>query len=696
MRQRVLIVPSLLALAATAQAAQPALTPAAEPLVGPGMIVPGDFPNAPPYYVADADDGEGYEVSEIIDLMGSVANQHLYGLAVIGCTNGTDAAGDESGQWQYWDGSAWANLSYWRNWVDRALEADPGNSNNYTGNEYELGSLYNPNTSGDANNDDCAGVLIRRGGQALRYVRYPDAANDFPGGADLVGATVRLRLWYNGPNSGDDDIADYEPATPSDAFWRQANNLWAIAHSDQNMSAQVVTLTLNTAPRLSSGAGSRSVQGRTQQGVPQELNVGDLLAGYVEDSEQDDAAIGALAYDATAYFADNQPTGVWQYRRYNTATWVDVPSGARISGAGAVALRSIDDVRYTGTMPLTANEDVNYPALTLRPWDGRPVTLENNRPAITYRAMTNETIDDREEAYLGFSSGQFSDDRRIVTSIAGPSDYLQIAVYGGASAGGSVTLGGTGIPQSGTSNIIYYALGPATSDGVERIRTVVASYPRTLLAAYTWDAATQGYVALPAEPTGGFDVHDGVFIATRVQLTLNLSGTTQDPPDLIPLRPGQNFIAQPVLNISGTATTTHPWSSFELIDSDQSTVITGTPRTEAIGRVGSGDPATERPWLWNGSSYQRADTIDSTRGYWVRNNTARTLYLRRDPDVESIQNQQVQAAAATVDDLPPPPPVGTAPAAAEAGSQGCGGGSGVAGLVVLALGLLGLRRLRRR
>jgi hypothetical protein len=260
-----------------------------------------------------------------------------------------------------------------------------------------------------------------------------------------------------------------------------------------------------------------------------------------------------------------------------------------------------------------------------------------------------------------------------------------------------------GIPLSRGNQTIYAALCPSTTAGVASLLGALAGRDRTQAVGYAWDAALQDYVQLPAQPGAGLLVSSGAFVAARVDLGLDFSGTASSLPFAISLAPGWNFIGIPPLDNGGSILATHAFpGDFELLDDAGALVTTASRFADILGTPGSGDAATAQPFSYDGAAYHQVGAMVTGRGYWLYNNTpTAAVTLRR-----TLTGATLLAASATRDagrgktgetvytahGAPPAPPAG---AHADAGGHHCGLGSGVAGLAGFALSAL-FARLRRR
>ncbi len=244
------------------------------------------------------------------------------------------------------------------------------------------------------------------------------------------------------------------------------------------------------------------------------------------------------------------------------------------------------------------------------------------------------------------------------------------------------------VPVSSGDKVVYTALGPGTSAGLEQVRAFLAGKTNSQARGFIWDAGAQAYVQVP---TAGWQPFDGVFLATREAATFDFNGNTTTLDFTLTLRPGYNFVCVPPLDDGGVVLVDHAFADLALEDTDGA-VIAGTTRDALIG-TGA--------FAWDGTAYSQVDTLHTGTGYWIENASSPPvdLVLRR-------VSQQVQAAVAT---LPaaraigarprsaPPPPPGGAGGGGNAGSGGgraCGVGSGLASLVLAFTALFLRLRLR--
>lgn len=256
------------------------------------------------------------------------------------------------------------------------------------------------------------------------------------------------------------------------------------------------------------------------------------------------------------------------------------------------------------------------------------------------------------------------------------------------------------LPLSLAPTTIYAPLCPSTPEGLANLQSVIGGAAATDVAAYAWDSSAQAYAKLPAQPTGGLTRTHGVFVASRVALAFDFSGTASPMYSEILLRPGWNFIGVPPIDDGGggPALTVHDLDKFILFPAGSGvSSIDGVARAELIGSAA---------YYWNGSSYAQVTTLETGKGYWLRNDSTEDLVLVRAPAAASGVARGGQAGAqgglvrylGTVTGAvaaravarsshrgdPPPPPGGSSSVAAT--GNACGSGSGIAafGLLLLA------------
>ncbi len=248
------------------------------------------------------------------------------------------------------------------------------------------------------------------------------------------------------------------------------------------------------------------------------------------------------------------------------------------------------------------------------------------------------------------------------------------------------------IPMS-NSTPVYSAICPSTPQGIANLITALRQYgPRSMMRAFAFDAINKVFCELPDRaPSGGIRVDTGIFIATRVPLSLNFSGTGQPAPFDIVVHPGWNLFGIPPLTEGPRTLTNHRMDQFSVFDGNGA-AVTGLARMAAIGSF---------VYYWDGQAYQNVTTLNSGLAYWIYNNTTMDLTLSRVNDQtggvvflsdrESSNGATPTPASSSPGLLPPP-----FPAFADIQPQhGCGAGGGAAVMIGL-LAVLGLRQRRQR
>lgn len=228
-----------------------------------------------------------------------------------------------------------------------------------------------------------------------------------------------------------------------------------------------------------------------------------------------------------------------------------------------------------------------------------------------------------------------------------------------------------------TGQTLFGALGPQTSQGVASLRRVFGGLAATQAVAYAWDAPSQSFVTLPAEPTGGLTAGSGIFVAARVDLDVDFAGTPARLPYTWTLAPGWNFLAVPLLVDAEDrpVTALSPLSDLVLREAE-GTELVGTDRTDVF---------TGNWWAYDGQNYTSAETLAPGRAYWVRN--------RSEPARPVVLTVSVGAGprlARTAEGRRPPAPPTQSSSEGPAGpASGCGAG-GLA-LLLGGLAMLGIR-----
>ena len=302
----------------------------------------------------------------------------------------------------------------------------------------------------------------------------------------------------------------------------------------------------------------------------------------------------------------------------------------------------------------------------------------------------------------------------IVVLAAGPSQ-IQLADCGGtiylldvtATALPGFTLPAPPIRISTEGDTFYAAICPGTSEGLTDLLTALRGRSAADARAFWWDATLQQYHEIDGGDTTGLTSTSAVFLATRSLLNLDFSGGAQPYYQELALPPGWSFVGLPPLSDGITATTTHEWTNLLLFNA-QGDQITGNQRDALIG-TGA--------YSWDGATYEVVTTLNSGKGYWIKNNSSpgQSLRLIRFPDGAAGTGVSMRSAGAprslaygrvptsgsssgrtyqTVDrGSPPSPPTSAAASGKDKdGLGGCGAGA-LAASIILMLSF-GLRRRR--
>ena len=236
------------------------------------------------------------------------------------------------------------------------------------------------------------------------------------------------------------------------------------------------------------------------------------------------------------------------------------------------------------------------------------------------------------------------------------------------------------IPTSQRTQALFGCLGAQTTQGVASLRRAFAGLNDTQAVAYAWDAGQQAFIQLPTEPTGGLTPGLGVFIASRVDLPVDFTGTPARLPYEWSLQPGWNFLAIPLLADGADApvSSLDPQADVTLREAD-GTELLGDDRVAAF----SGNW-----WSFDGQNYQQVTSLQPGLAYWVRNRTdnVRPLVLSLTPGVGARMARRSSEGS-----RPPVPPSSAGSEGSSGGSHGCGVGGGIAAIVGV-LTLMGRRR----
>ncbi|TVR46100.1 MAG: hypothetical protein EA402_03140 [Planctomycetota bacterium] len=173
------------------------------------------------------------------------------------------------------------------------------------------------------------------------------------------------------------------------------------------------------------------------------------------------------------------------------------------------------------------------------------------------------------------------------------------------------------------SDTVYNPIAPATPEGWQNLYDAIRDRPSREVRAFVWDAADQEYRSLPLPQAQGMPaVTRGAFLATRVRLGLDFSGSATASPLEISLQPGWNFIGiPPVLStVTDEVTTAIPVDDLEWKDPDDLPVAALTIMRYQL---------PQRNYVQVSAG---ADLI-ATQAYWVYNPGAENITMRFDTEM---------------------------------------------------------------
>ncbi len=240
------------------------------------------------------------------------------------------------------------------------------------------------------------------------------------------------------------------------------------------------------------------------------------------------------------------------------------------------------------------------------------------------------------------------------------------------------TLVAPTVPTSTGAITVFGPICPGTTAGVASIRALFsANADATKMRGFTWNAVDQTYRELPAEAAGGLLPTDGVFLASRVDLGLDFTGSPLPAGTSILLQPSWNFVGLgPVQLTGGQVVRTHDLAADFTVTDLNGTALPTTSTTQA--------------YFWDGASYNAGTVLTGGVGYWIKNVSGAPLLLtRKESDADS---KAVRVARFAQAGEPPAPPT-SARATNNDGAAGCGSGSGIA---VLLAGLAAFLKFRWR
>lgn len=239
------------------------------------------------------------------------------------------------------------------------------------------------------------------------------------------------------------------------------------------------------------------------------------------------------------------------------------------------------------------------------------------------------------------------------------------------------------------TDTVYGAFCPSTARGVQSVLTWAAGRDVRSGRAFAWDAQAQWFTALPTQPAGGLAPDQGVFLAAREPVRLDLSGNPGPLAHAWLLLPGWNLIGIPALvDDDGVPVATHDRAADFVLQDETGAAITDSALAATLA-----SPA----YAWDGSTYQTTATLRSGQAYWIANNTdspGRPLFLVRNEGgaLDAPRPRSAIASGYRTRDrgTPPAPPSATSAQAEDGG--GCGAGGGIALVGTLLIGLAFRRR----
>lgn len=224
----------------------------------------------------------------------------------------------------------------------------------------------------------------------------------------------------------------------------------------------------------------------------------------------------------------------------------------------------------------------------------------------------------------------------------------------------------------------FSTIGGQTPQGCRSVVQAFTGVLNTQAVGWVFDTRIQDFIGLPKEPEGGLTPDHGIFIATRINLSMNFTGSPSNVPHSWALPSGWNLIAIPLLvDKTDQRIETSTQDDFTLVDA------IGTPLA---------DSTLSQAYEWDGVDYRVATTFRAGRAYWVRNATKDAVIMTRMAPTASTKKPVALKGRRLDDGQRPPRPPGLRSADAATASGGCGaGGIGI----VLVGALLMLRRNRR-
>lgn len=342
-----------------------------------------------------------------------------------------------------------------------------------------------------------------------------------------------------------------------------------------------------------------------------------------------------------------------------------------------------------------------------------PVSLTSLKVPVTVTVPSNATAGTYYLSLeaLGEITNSAQSSARAVVLNGASSDRIAITVEGNPTA----TVTAPAIPLSTGNRVIYTAISPSTSEGIDSVIAALSGRSTSITRAFAWNSSSQAYVEVPRVWSKN-DIHTytGIFIATREPLRYSLSGTSTTSPFTLTLKSGWTFAGiPPVMRSQTEVITKFAWQYPSPASTSTSPVLSisfsaDASIIDAMGTTGSPNDYSSRPWFWNGSAYVQVDELEAGRGYWFKNNFTKEsgyeITVTANGSVasalaaKSVGNRTATGTAVITRDLGAPPtmPNDTANSSEKSSSGSkCGTGSGVAGFALLSLMVVFGLRLRR-
>lgn len=251
-------------------------------------------------------------------------------------------------------------------------------------------------------------------------------------------------------------------------------------------------------------------------------------------------------------------------------------------------------------------------------------------------------------------------------------DGESVAISLAVTALPALTLDAPILPPSLGSQTQHRALGLGGAERLDFVLLAGALLADDRFQASAWDPLQGSWIQAPQQRHGRAAPIDGWYLASRDELAWPTEVTPTTLPLLIPLRPGWNFIALPLLFDGLLRGEVVALDDFELLD-EFGQPMPAWRRADLIGGAGL---------YWTGSGYAPTGLLRVDRGVFVANTTSNPpqqllLRLTALPDGVPVDDPGLPPPG------PPPEPEGES-GQRMSGSCGSGGGAGFA-LAVLML-----------